>query len=149
MNGYARTVVVWLATRAAVLGLQWAASARHVHSMKCCVLRAHTISMKMPHVTLGLPLCMGTKRAKSEGVARSTHVCRDYVCYEVCEIKGSFTLYHQGHHPCFAALPGVLHWELDADKFENDPDLEKIRQERGYSYQVQHYGVQGLETSCV
>eukprot|EP00904_Undaria_pinnatifida_P011021 jgi/Undpi1/7049/HiC_scaffold_21.g09523.m1 len=37
----------------------------------------------------------------------------------------------------FAVLEqiGVLHWELDADKFENDPDLEKIRQERGYSYQ--------------
>lgn len=30
---------------------------------------------------------------------------------------------------------GVLHWTLDADKFEGDPELEKIRQERGYSYQ--------------
>ncbi|CAM9341246.1 unnamed protein product [Choristocarpus tenellus] len=30
---------------------------------------------------------------------------------------------------------GVLHWNLDADKFESDPELEKIRQERGYSYQ--------------
>ncbi|CAM9422638.1 unnamed protein product [Ectocarpus sp. 4 AP-2014] len=30
---------------------------------------------------------------------------------------------------------GVLHWELDADKHADDPALEKIRQDRGYSYQ--------------
>lgn len=30
---------------------------------------------------------------------------------------------------------GVLYWKLDADKFENDPDLEKIRSDRGYDYQ--------------
>ncbi|CAM9983420.1 unnamed protein product [Scytosiphon promiscuus] len=30
---------------------------------------------------------------------------------------------------------GVLHWELNADKHEDDPDLEKIRKDRGYSYQ--------------
>lgn len=33
-------------------------------------------------------------------------------------------------------VPGVLHWQLDADKHENDPELEKIRADRGYSYQV-------------
>lgn len=31
---------------------------------------------------------------------------------------------------------GVLHWELDASKHENDPALDKIRADRGYSYQV-------------
>ncbi|BBN13202.1 1,2-dihydroxy-3-keto-5-methylthiopentene dioxygenase [Marchantia polymorpha subsp. ruderalis] len=30
---------------------------------------------------------------------------------------------------------GVLQWHLDADKFENDPELEKIRKERNYTYQ--------------
>lgn len=35
----------------------------------------------------------------------------------------------------FAAL-GVLHWVLDADNYEDDPELEKIRKERGYSYEV-------------
>ena len=29
---------------------------------------------------------------------------------------------------------GVLYWELDADKYENDPELEKIRKERNYSW---------------
>ena len=31
---------------------------------------------------------------------------------------------------------GVLYWKLDADKYEDDPALEAIREERGYSYQV-------------
>ena len=31
---------------------------------------------------------------------------------------------------------GVVNWTLDADKYENDPELEKIRHDRGYSYQV-------------
>eukprot|EP00903_Cladosiphon_okamuranus_P020353 g18673.t1 len=30
---------------------------------------------------------------------------------------------------------GVLHWQLDAGKYEDDPALEKIRADRGYSYQ--------------
>lgn len=34
---------------------------------------------------------------------------------------------------------GILNWVLDADKFENDPDLEKIRHDRGYSYQVRRW----------
>ncbi|KAI5938661.1 acireductone dioxygenase [Manis javanica] len=29
---------------------------------------------------------------------------------------------------------GVHYWKLDADKFENDPELEKIRKERNYSW---------------
>ncbi|KAL0622028.1 1,2-dihydroxy-3-keto-5-methylthiopentene dioxygenase [Plecturocebus cupreus] len=29
---------------------------------------------------------------------------------------------------------GVLYWKLDADKYENDPELEKIRRERNYSW---------------
>jgi 1,2-dihydroxy-3-keto-5-methylthiopentene dioxygenase len=29
---------------------------------------------------------------------------------------------------------GVLSWRLDADKYESDEDLEKIRKDRGYSY---------------
>ncbi|KAH6808928.1 RmlC-like cupins superfamily protein, partial [Perilla frutescens var. frutescens] len=29
---------------------------------------------------------------------------------------------------------GVLSWKLDADNYETDPDLKKIREERGYSY---------------
>ncbi|KAG0625498.1 hypothetical protein M758_2G060100 [Ceratodon purpureus] len=30
---------------------------------------------------------------------------------------------------------GVLHWVLDADSYENDPELQKIRKERGYNYE--------------
>eukprot|EP01026_Neomeris_dumetosa_P065585 TRINITY_DN6299_c1_g1_i1.p1 TRINITY_DN6299_c1_g1~~TRINITY_DN6299_c1_g1_i1.p1 ORF type:complete len:200 (+),score=22.24 TRINITY_DN6299_c1_g1_i1:68-667(+) len=30
---------------------------------------------------------------------------------------------------------GVLSWKLEADKYENDPELEAIRKVRGYSYQ--------------
>lgn len=30
----------------------------------------------------------------------------------------------------------MLHWELDADKHQDDSALEKIRKDRGYSYQV-------------
>jgi 1,2-dihydroxy-3-keto-5-methylthiopentene dioxygenase len=30
---------------------------------------------------------------------------------------------------------GVLHWVLDADAYETDPELEKIRKERGYDYE--------------
>ncbi|RXM31038.1 hypothetical protein EOD39_7323 [Acipenser ruthenus] len=29
---------------------------------------------------------------------------------------------------------GVLYWKLDADNYETDPKLAKIREERGYSY---------------
>lgn len=29
---------------------------------------------------------------------------------------------------------GVLNWVLDADNHEHDPELQKIRQERGYTY---------------
>ncbi|XP_062379028.1 acireductone dioxygenase [Sardina pilchardus] len=29
---------------------------------------------------------------------------------------------------------GVFYWRLNADIYENDPELEKIRKERGYSY---------------
>uniref|UniRef100_A0A2P2K458 Acireductone dioxygenase n=1 Tax=Rhizophora mucronata TaxID=61149 RepID=A0A2P2K458_RHIMU len=29
---------------------------------------------------------------------------------------------------------GVLSWRLDADKYETDEDLKKLREERGYSY---------------
>ncbi|XP_063040591.1 acireductone dioxygenase [Engraulis encrasicolus] len=29
---------------------------------------------------------------------------------------------------------GVFYWKLNADIYENDPELEKIRKERGYSY---------------
>ena len=39
----------------------------------------------------------------------------------------------------YSPLSGVLNWALDADKFENDPELEKIRQERGYSYTVHRF----------
>lgn len=31
---------------------------------------------------------------------------------------------------------GVLSWRLDADNYENDEELKKIREERGYSYMV-------------
>ncbi|XP_024394211.1 acireductone dioxygenase 1 [Physcomitrium patens] len=30
---------------------------------------------------------------------------------------------------------GVLHWVLDADSFETDPELQRIRKERGYNYE--------------
>ena len=30
---------------------------------------------------------------------------------------------------------GVTYWKLDADKHEDDPELEKIRADRGYNYQ--------------
>ncbi|XP_061066645.1 acireductone dioxygenase isoform X2 [Eubalaena glacialis] len=39
----------------------------------------------------------------------------------------------QGIKPSFSCLLGVL-WMLDADKYENDPELEKIRKERNYSW---------------
>ncbi|KAK7904606.1 hypothetical protein WMY93_017213 [Mugilogobius chulae] len=29
---------------------------------------------------------------------------------------------------------GVFHWKLNADLYEEDPELEKIRKEQGYSY---------------
>ncbi|XP_030211969.1 acireductone dioxygenase [Gadus morhua] len=29
---------------------------------------------------------------------------------------------------------GVLHWKLNADMHENDPELEKIRKDQGYSF---------------
>lgn len=31
---------------------------------------------------------------------------------------------------------GVLSWRLDADNYETDEELKKIREERGYSYMV-------------
>ena len=31
---------------------------------------------------------------------------------------------------------GVLSWRLDADAYETDPELKKIREDRGYSYMV-------------
>lgn len=31
---------------------------------------------------------------------------------------------------------GVLYWCLDPNKHQNDPELDKIRQDRGYSYMV-------------
>jgi len=31
---------------------------------------------------------------------------------------------------------GVLSWRLDADNYETDEDLKKIRESRGYSYMV-------------
>ncbi len=31
---------------------------------------------------------------------------------------------------------GVLHWVLDADAYESDPELKQIRNERGYDYEV-------------
>ena len=37
---------------------------------------------------------------------------------------------------CWDVRKGVLHWELDADNHESDPALDKIRADRGYSYQV-------------
>ena len=30
---------------------------------------------------------------------------------------------------------GVVYWKLDADNYENDTKLEKIRKDRGYNYQ--------------
>ena len=30
---------------------------------------------------------------------------------------------------------GVTYWKLDADSYEDDPKLEKIRKDRGYNYQ--------------
>ena len=30
---------------------------------------------------------------------------------------------------------GVVYWKLDADSYEDDPKLEKIRKDRGYNYQ--------------
>ncbi|CAG7838505.1 unnamed protein product [Allacma fusca] len=34
-----------------------------------------------------------------------------------------------------AESTGVLHWKLDADSYLEDPQFEKIKRERGYSYQ--------------
>jgi hypothetical protein len=43
------------------------------------------------------------------------------------------------HEPCslqrLRAL-GVLSWKLDADKYEDDPQLEAIKKVRNYSYTV-------------
>ena len=48
---------------------------------------------------------------------------------------------HQKNPPEYVSLDqladlGVLYWNLDPNKYENDPDLNKIRQDRGYSYMV-------------
>ena len=40
-----------------------------------------------------------------------------------------------GSHVYLAEL-GVLSWRLDADNYETDEELKKIREERGYSYMV-------------
>ena len=34
---------------------------------------------------------------------------------------------------------GVLYWKLDADNWQTDPELKKIRQDRGYTYEVSHF----------
>ncbi|MED6119877.1 hypothetical protein PIB30_015828 [Stylosanthes scabra] len=34
---------------------------------------------------------------------------------------------------------GVLSWRLDADKHQTDPELKKIREERGYTYMLPNY----------
>lgn len=36
---------------------------------------------------------------------------------------------------CFAEL-GVLYWKLNPENYENDSELAKIRDERGYDYMV-------------
>lgn len=36
---------------------------------------------------------------------------------------------------------GVLSWKLDADNHETDPELKKIREERGYNYMVSYNNV--------
>jgi 1,2-dihydroxy-3-keto-5-methylthiopentene dioxygenase len=47
---------------------------------------------------------------------------------------------HHRNPPDYVSLEklatlGVLHWVLDADNYEDDVELEKIRKERGYSYE--------------
>jgi len=47
---------------------------------------------------------------------------------------------HHLHPPKYVtheelAKLGVLHWVLDADAYETDPELKKIRKERGYDYE--------------
>lgn len=39
--------------------------------------------------------------------------------------------YHLGHEEL-----GILSWRLNADNWENDENLKKIREARGYSYMV-------------
>lgn len=34
---------------------------------------------------------------------------------------------------------GILSWRLDSDNYENDENLKKIREARGYSYVVWFY----------
>ncbi|GLJ40051.1 hypothetical protein SUGI_0820050 [Cryptomeria japonica] len=46
---------------------------------------------------------------------------------------------HQTNPPQYVSLEkladiGVLYWKLDADNFETDPELQKIRKTRGYNY---------------
>jgi len=36
----------------------------------------------------------------------------------------------------FVAELGVLHWKIDADNWQTDEALAKIRADRGYSYEV-------------
>lgn len=36
---------------------------------------------------------------------------------------------------CFVEL-GVLYWKLNPENYENDSELGKIREERGYDYMV-------------
>ncbi|KAL2463768.1 dihydroxy-1 [Forsythia ovata] len=46
---------------------------------------------------------------------------------------------HQKNPPEYVLMEeleklGVLYWPLDPEKYENDPELQKIREARGYSY---------------
>lgn len=48
---------------------------------------------------------------------------------------------HQKNPPEFVsveklAVIGVLYWKLNPNDYENDEELKKIRQSRGYSYMV-------------
>lgn len=46
---------------------------------------------------------------------------------------GSLTSYEPF---CWLVELGVLSWRLDADNYEADEELKKIREDRGYSYMV-------------
>lgn len=48
---------------------------------------------------------------------------------------------HLGNTTQFVSLDqlaelGVLYWNLNPNDYENDPELKKIREARGYSYMV-------------
>lgn len=44
---------------------------------------------------------------------------------------------------------GVLSWKLDADNYETDEELKKIREARGYSYMVCPLLVVSLSLSAI